>query len=199
MKTNDIKEIWKSGRDKSSKAYSDSELNEMIVKSARKSIKAIHPGYILRIIIIAVMAYIIAMLLSGSRSKELVALDVAALAILSVSYFLWERSAYKMQKYTYGLPVKEWLEYRINEVEKKIKANTKYGFAIFVCSALFAVGFYMLYQILKKTPLNINTAIAISTGLVVFLYIFTYLLNQRYKKTLYKLKELYRQLELSNE
>ena len=43
-------------------------------------------------------------------------LDVSALVILSVSYLLWERSAYKMRKYTNSKPVKEWLEYRIKGI-----------------------------------------------------------------------------------
>ena len=43
METNDIKDIWKTEAVKDMKPYSEEELSEMVVKSVRKSIKAIYP------------------------------------------------------------------------------------------------------------------------------------------------------------
>ncbi len=45
METNDIKDIWKTEAVKDMKPYSEEELSEMVVKSVRKSIKAIYPNY----------------------------------------------------------------------------------------------------------------------------------------------------------
>lgn len=39
METNDIKDIWKTEAVKDMKPYSEEELNEIVVKSVRKSIK----------------------------------------------------------------------------------------------------------------------------------------------------------------
>ena len=62
METNDIKDIWKTEAVKDMKPYSEEELSEMVVKSVRKSIKAIYPGTILRLVIITVIVYLIATL-----------------------------------------------------------------------------------------------------------------------------------------
>ena len=113
METNDIKDIWKTEAVKDMKSYSEEELSEMVVKSVRKSIKAIYPGTILRLVIITVIVYLIATLFLRKQSMEGMLLDVSALVILSVSYLFWVDSAYKMRKYTNSKPVKEWLEYRI--------------------------------------------------------------------------------------
>ena len=108
METNDIKDIWKTETVKEMKPYSEEELNEIVVKSVRKSIKTVYPGTIFRLVVIAVIVYLIATLFLREQSMEGMLLDVSALVILSVSYLLWERSAYKMRKYTNSKPVKEW-------------------------------------------------------------------------------------------
>ena len=41
METNDIKETWKAGIERTIKPYPEERLNEMIVNSARKSIKTV--------------------------------------------------------------------------------------------------------------------------------------------------------------
>jgi ABC-type transport system involved in cytochrome bd biosynthesis fused ATPase/permease subunit len=199
METNDIKNIWKAGVEKDIKPYSEEELNEMVVKSARKSIKAVYPGTIFRLVIIAVIIYITATLFLRKHSIEGMLLDIGALVILSVSYFVWERSAYKMRKYTNGKPVKEWLEYRIKEIEKSIKFTAKYDWAIYACSFLFAIGFYAFYQIMANITPGILTVIVIPAGIIIYLLIVRRSLNRNYQKALHELKGLYKQFEDSNE
>lgn len=195
METNDIKNIWKSGVETNIKPYSDAELNDVVVKSAQKSIKTLYPGFIFRFIIIAIITYIIAMLIFDNRSKEIMFVDFTALLILSVSYFLWERSAHKMRKYTYSMPVKKWLEYRIKGIEKSIRFSTKYNLAIYGCSFFVAIGFYVFYQIFTKTPPNLLTVVIIPLGLTVYLWIIRRSMNRNYQKTLNELKELHKQFE----
>lgn len=198
METNDIKDIWKTEAVKDMKPYSEEELSEMVVKSVRKSIKAIYPGTILRLVIITVIVYLIATLFLRKQSMEGMLLDVSALVILSVSYLLWEHSAYKMRKYTNSKPVKEWLEYRIKEFENKIRFNTKYNLVIYTCSFLFSIGFYVFYQITANVTPGILTVIIIPLGLIIYLLIVRRSLNRNYQKALHELKELYKQLEDSN-
>lgn len=199
MKTNDIKDIWKTGVEEYIRSYSEEELNEMVVKSARKSIKAIYPGTIFRLVIIAIIVYLIATLLLSRHSTEHMLIDLSALIILSVSYFFWERSAFKMRKYTNGKPVKEWLEYRIKEIEKSITFNVKYDLVVYACSFLFAIGFYVLYQIVKNITPSILTVILIPLGLIIYFLIVRRPLNRNYQRTLHELKDLYKQFEDSNE
>ncbi|WP_286083736.1 hypothetical protein [Parabacteroides goldsteinii] len=198
METNDIKDIWKTEAVKDLKPYSEEELNDIVVKSVRKSIKAIYPGTILRLVIITVIVYLIATLFLRKQSMEGMLLDVSALVILSVSYLLWEHSAYKMRKYTNSKPVKEWLEYRIKEFENKIRFNTKYNLVIYTCSFLFSIGFYVFYQITANVTPGILTVIIIPLGLIIYLLIVRRSLNRNYQKALHELKELYKQLEDSN-
>ncbi|MCS3118845.1 hypothetical protein NXV95_03665 [Bacteroides fragilis] len=145
METNDIKETWKAGIERTIKPYPEERLNEMVVNSARKSIKTVYPGTVFRLVIIAVAVFLIVSQFVKEQNATRMYLDMGALAVLSVSYFLWERSAYKMRKYTHGMPVKEWLEYRIKEIEKSIRFNTKYDWIVYTCSFLSAIGFYVFY------------------------------------------------------
>jgi hypothetical protein len=199
METNNIKDIWKKGVEMNVNPYSEEELNEIVVKSARKSIKAVYPGTIFRLVIIAVIVYLIANLFMRKQSMEGMFIDISALIVLSVSYFIWEHSAYKMWKYTNDKSVKEWLEYRIKEIEKSIKFNVKYDLVIYACSFLLGIGFYALYQIVANITPNILTVILIPLGLIIYLLIVRRSLNRNYQKALRELKELYKQFEESNE
>lgn len=198
METNDIKDIWKTETVKEMKPYSEEELNEIVVKSVRKSIKTVYPGTIFRLVVIAVIVYLIATLFLREQSMEGMLLDVSALVILSVSHLLWERSAYKMRKYTNSKPVKEWLEYRIKEFENTIRFNTKYNLVIYACSFLFSIGFYVFYQITVNVTPGILTVIIIPLGLIIYLLIVRRSINRNYQKALHELKELYKQFEESN-
>lgn len=198
METNDIKDIWKTETVKDMKPYSEEELNEIVVKSVKKSIKTVYPGTIFRLVIITVIVYLIATLFLRKQSMEGMLLDVSALVILSVSYLLWERSAYKMRKYSNSKPVKEWLEYRIKEFENTIRFNTKYNLVIYACSFLFSIGFYVFYQITANVTPGILTVIIIPLGLIIYLLIIRRSINRNYQKALHELKELYKQFEESN-
>lgn len=199
METNDIKDIWQTRVEENIRSYSEEELNEMVVKSARKSIKAIYPRIIFRFIIIAIIVYLIATLLLGQHSTEHMLIDLSALIILSVSYFFWERSAFKMRKYTNSKPVKEWLEHRIKEIEKSITFTAKYDWIMYGCSLLFAIGFYVLYLIEANVTPNILNILVIPLGLVIYLLKVKRSLNRNYQKTIHELKDLYKQFEDSNE
>ena len=185
METNDIKETWKAGIERTIKPYPEERLNEMVVNSARKSIKTVYPGTVFRLVIIAVAVFLI--------------VSQFALAVLSVSYFLWERSAYKMRKYTHGMPVKEWLEYRIKEIEKSIRFNTKYDWIVYTCSFLSAIGFYVFYLMATNVVPGILNVIVIPLGMCIYLLIIKRSLKRNYRKTLQELKELYRQFEIEDQ
>lgn len=198
MEAHDIKETWKAGVEKNIKPYPEEKLNEMVIKSARKSIKTVYPGTVFRLVVVAVVVYLIAMLFIREQSMERAYVDIAALAVLSVSYFLWERSAYRMRKYTNGMAVKEWLEYRIKEVEKGVKFNTKYGWIVYTCSFLSAIGFYVFYLVAMNITPGILNVIVVPLGIAIYLLIIDRSLGRNYRKTLRELKELYKQFEVED-
>ena len=198
MEAHDIKETWKAGVEKNIKPYPEEKLNEMVIKSARKSIKTVYPGTVLRLVVVAVVVYLIVMLFIREQSMEKAYVDIAALAVLSVSYFLWERSAYRMRKYTNGMAVKEWLEYRIKEVEKSVKFNTKYGWIVYTCSFLSAMGFYVFYLMAMNITPGILNIIVVPLGIAIYLLIIDRSLGRNYRKTLRELKDLYKQFEVED-
>ncbi|GAA6245107.1 hypothetical protein F030043B2_41490 [Bacteroides fragilis] len=198
METHDIKETWKAGVEKNIKPYPEEKLNEMVIKSARKSIKTVYPGTVFRLVVVAVVVYLIVMLFIREQSMERAYVDIAALAVLSVSYFLWERSAYRMRKYTNGMAVKEWLEYRIKEVEKSVKFNTKYGWIVYTCSFLSAMGFYVFYLMAMNITPGILNVVVVPLGIAIYLLIIDRSLGRNYRKTLRELKDLYKQFEVED-
>ena len=198
MEAHDIKETWKAGVEKNIKPYPEEKLNEMVIKSARKSIKTVYPGTVFRLVVVAVVVYLIVMLFIREQSMERAYVDIAALAVLSVSYFLWERSAYRMRKYTNGMAVKEWLEYRIKEVEKSVKFNTKYGWIVYTCSFLSAMGFYVFYLMAINITPGILNVVVVPLGIAIYLLIIDRSLGRNYRKTLRKLKDLYKQFEVED-
>lgn len=198
MEAHDIKETWKAGVEKNIKPYPEEKLSGMVIKSARKSIKTVYPRTVFRLVVVAVVVYLIVMLFIREQSMERAYVDIAALAVLSVSYFLWERSAYRMRKYTNGMAVKEWLEYRIKEVEKSVKFNTKYGWIVYTCSFLSAMGFYVFYLMAMNITPGILNIIVVPLGIAIYLLIIDRSLGRNYRKTLRELKDLYKQFEVED-
>lgn len=195
MENNNLKRIWKIGVNEEAKSYSDSELNEMIVKSARKSMKAIQLGGIFQLVIIAVVIYLIVILFSRDSGLEMKLFNITGLLILLVCSVLWKRSDYKMNKYRYDIPVKEWLEYRINELNKTIYTRKKYNIFIMCLAFLLGFGFHVVHQIILKAPFNPILSGSILVGLIIYFVIVARSLNGKYRETLKELKELHKQFE----
>lgn len=195
MKNNNLKLIWKIGVNEEAKSYSDSELNEMIVKSTRKSLKAIQLGGIFQFVIIAVVIYLIVILFSRDSGLEMKLFNITGLLILLICSVLWKRSDYKMNKYRYDIPVKEWLEYRINELNKTIYTRKKYNIFIMCLAFLLGFGFHVVHQIILKAPFNPILSGSILVGLIIYFVIVARSLNGKYRETLKELKELHKQFE----
>lgn len=197
METNDIKNIWKTGIEENIQPYSNSELNEMVVKSARKAMKPIQLGGIFQLIIIVIVAYLVFTLIFRDNSLEMKLLNFTELLIILICALLWKRSDYKMNKC--DMPIKEWLEYRINELKKTVYARTKYNIVVTCFAFLLGFGFYVAHQIIVKAPFNPLLSGSIFVGLIVYFVIVTRSLNRKHRKTLYELEELFKQFESTNE
>jgi cell division protein FtsW (lipid II flippase) len=100
-----------------------------------------------------------------------------------------------MNKYKADMAIKNWLEYRIKDIEQEVKFTSRHG--IFLYAGAFCIGFliYFLNLYFSKSPIN---AFSITVGIViitltVLISRFTY--KRKYNKTLDELKELYQHLE----
>ena len=78
METNDIKETWKAGIERTIKPYPEERLNEMVVNSARKSIKTVYPGTVFRLVIIAVAVFLIVSQFVKEQNATRMYLDMGA-------------------------------------------------------------------------------------------------------------------------
>lgn len=194
METNDFKNIWKSQIDKNIQQYSTEELNDLAIKTAKKSMKAIQPNLALRIIVAAVVIYLIWSIATKDYSMEMNILYSAALIILIVSFLFKERSAHKLNKQNPDMSVKDWLRYRIEKIEKSRKYKSKYDFLIYGGALLLGYVFYIVFQILRNVQFN---WISVMIFIILFIYIVAirYVQIRNYNKTLDGLRELYRQFE----
>jgi hypothetical protein len=194
METNDLKQMWKSRIEGNIQDYSREELSDIIVKSARKSMKAIQPNIIIRLLLAAIIAFLVWRIATEGYSAGMDVMYAADLLIILVCFFFIERSAYIMNKYNPGVSVKEWLEYRIGKVEKSINYRTKYGFLMYG-SALIAGCVANSIVLILHDAFFIWISVAVDINLFVLILIVRYIELKRYNKTLAELKELYRQLE----
>lgn len=120
MEDNKLKLIWKTGVTEETKSYSDAELNGMIIKCARKSMRKIHPGWILRTIALLIITMLLWQITTSYEDIPITILRLIVLLILIGSMGASEWSARKMALYNSDMPVKEWLKSRIGEVEQNI-------------------------------------------------------------------------------
>ena len=195
METNDFKSIWKSAVDEDIEPYSDEELNKMVAKSAKRSMRKIQPTGIFQFVLIAVIMFTIVGTVTIINTFEVKVLNISGIVVLTVLYFLWKYSSYRMNRYQSDMPIKEWLEYRIKRVERSIKFNAKHNILIYGLSLLVGTGYYGLSLIFNKAPVNPFVIVATTTGIVIYLFIVRRSSNKNYNKTLSELKELYKQLE----
>lgn len=195
MKTNDLKNIWKSEVDNNIKSYSDKELNEMIVRSTHKSIRRIYPSVVFMLIIAAVIVLLIVNITIRNTTPAMRMLDLAVLLILAVSLTLSGQSFLAMRKYKADLSVKNWLEYRIREVEKTLNFNKKYYPAICAAALICALSYYYLFIWLGNIFINLWIIIPMTVSIVIFILFSQKNMIKKYKRTLQELKDLYKQFE----
>lgn len=195
MKTNDFKNIWQSGTEENIKPYSNNELNEMIVKSARKSMKRMYPSGIFMLVIAAVVVLLVVNITVRYTAPSMRLLDLGALLIIAVSLTLWFQSFFTMNKYKTDMSIKNWLEYRIKEVEKTLKFYSRYNILICIISLFAALGYYYLFTCLDSISYNPWLIAGMTVGLVACILFSQKYSIKRYKKTLYELQDLYNQLE----
>ncbi|MDR1273349.1 MAG: hypothetical protein LBK12_02250 [Odoribacteraceae bacterium] len=194
MKTDDFKKTWQSRVDGNIQNYSNEELNRMIVKSARKSMKAIQPNLMIRGVVGMMVAILVWLMVTDHYSAAIGVMYVVSLLMLLGTYFFVEQKAYKLNKYNSGVPVKEWLRQRVEKVKKSRDDLIKYDFLKYGSALLSAYVFYSIFQVLRNVRFN-------WLSVIIFIALFVYILILRHcqmrnnNKTLDRLTELYKQLE----
>lgn len=195
MEAKDLRNIWKSGVDKNITSYSDKQLSEMIVKSARKSIRRIYPSFLFTLIIAVVVGLLIFNITTKNTSAAMRMLDLTVLLFLSVCLTMWVLSFLTMKKYKADMSIRNWLEYRIGEVEKSLSFNTRYYLLLCATALLAALGYYYLFIWLSGVFVNLWVIAAVTIGILISIPLAQKKVIKNYQKTLRELKELHKQLE----
>ena len=193
MENNEFKNIWKTAVDKEIRKYSETELNAMVVKNARKSMRKLIPQWFV-VFSIFVVGYMFWKIYTTSDLR-LISLYTFVSLVIVVSLIIYFFSMRKMNKYKLDMSVKEWLKFRINEIDKGIQFPKKYKIHIDVGLSIMCIGIVGTYfYIVTGSLISYRFALAI---LFVFPYmvIFIILFKNRYSKVRDYLQSLYEQIE----
>lgn len=191
MEANDLKNIWKLGVEKSIHTYSEDELRRLMIKAVRKAISPIYPlwEYILLILTILFMIW----KASTYSTMAILILDVGIIILLLVLLFSALYFRKKMLQDNKNNNIKEWVKYRLTSVENSYKRKIKYKNLILTGCTILALSIVWIYSYYQNTSL-IRVGI-VSVFLIIFNFVVLRVEHRRYKKTIWRLKKLYKQFE----
>ena len=182
MENDEFKNIWKADADKVFKPFSEKELNDMIINSAKKSMRKLHPVsfFIVGFLFVPFTVWLIIAEPFGSLyTKSYLIL----LFILLGTLLIRLRSLYKMNNYRSDMPIKEWLQYRINSIDRTLRFQQQYGIWIAAIILICGLG----CSILGLSGIELYThSISLAIAILIMLWIAT----KSRKKGLQKIREV---------
>lgn len=204
MNSEKIKEIWKESAVKQIDNYSDSEIKSIVLKSVRKAINHSYPGVIFWSLLILFNLLCVWLMMEYASPRLQTygyALMSAIMVFLLGAVCLSEWGRRKIQRYSFDIPIKEWIELRIGDFNKgieRIKRNWfwRYGagltvLLIFCLIYILTVGFSLKTFLIQL--------VAGLTALIPTIIIGNKISMKRMIETREQLQELYDQLQDSEE
>ena len=195
MENNEIKNLWKNMVDKEVRQYSEAELNVMVVKSARKSMRQLYPGWKVKLALCIFVVCFMLWKIVNTSDLRFVILYTCIVLIITASLIVLFFSMRKMNKYKPDIPVKEWLKFRINEIDKSIRFNKKYRIYVYVGIVIEIVGICAVYfYILTGSLISYPLALAVAVSLLLFV-VMLILWKNRHSEVRDYLQSLYEQID----
>jgi len=193
MENNEFKNIWKTME---VSKYSEAELNAIMVKTAKKSMRKIYPGWKVKVALcVFVVSYMLWKIICSNDNSSLIAFYSFIILLIVASLFFGYFSKWKMNKYRPDVPVKEWLKFRIDELNKSIRFQQKHRIHIYVGVVILMVGICATYfYMLLGSLINYSFALAVGASLLVMV-IFRILWKDRYSEVRDYLQSMYEQLD----
>lgn len=149
MEIKDLKNKWKENIDKEINVYSKKELESVILKNARKSIGRAYPQMLLVFISLCTLLSIwMAIRNISSTSLFVFWISCIFLFFAFIGVYIWSRR--KMQKYSFDMPLKDWIGARIDDLDRSIRLKKKYP----IRAIAYGVGFtvqIIIYVLLITT------------------------------------------------
>lgn len=195
MENNNLKDMWKTNVKEDIKSYSECEMNELVIKCAKKSIRKIYPGIILKTIIFLITAFLLWGIITENENTPLIIAHFIVLSLLVGLMVVTELSARKMDQYNFDMPVKDWISNRIITIEKDIRFNRKNDILIYVGSLVLGFGIFVIYNYILNVPFNLLIYSAVFIVIALYTLGVRILVNKHYSNTLRNLQNLYKQIE----
>lgn len=200
MDSEKLKEIWKTNAVKQIDSYTDSEIKSIVLRSLRKTINYSYPGIIFwSLLIVFNLSIVWFMMQYASPQLQMygVVLMTTIMVLLLGAICVSEWGRRKAQRYSFDMPLKEWIESRIRDFDKGIERSRKnwflrYGLGlitllIFCLIYIFTVGFIIKVLLIQLVSGLTALAIVSSIGNKIVI--------KRMVKTRTQLQELLDQLQ----
>ena len=139
MENNELKNIWKTDANKKFKPFSEKELNDMIVNSAKKSMQRLHPKWLIGLGILCA-AYLAWRIASGTFVSAFPIFYTVLLLILLGGLLARLWSSCKMNNYSADKPVKEWIRYRIHSIDNSLQFQKRYWIGLYILIIVCVAG-----------------------------------------------------------
>lgn len=148
MDSEKIKEIWKTNAVKQIENYTDSEIKTIVLKSVRKAINYSYPGvlfwtslFFFNLSIVWLMMQYASPRLQAYGYVLMATIMVLLLGAICISE--WGRK--KAQCYSFDMPLKEWIESRIQDFDKGIERSRKNWFLRYGLGLIILLVFCLIY------------------------------------------------------
>ena len=151
----------------------------MIINSAKKSMRKLYPitNLILGFLFIPFTVWlIVAEPFKSAYTKSYPFLLFLLLGTLLIRL----QSLYKMNNYRSDMPIKEWLQYRINSINKSLRFQKRYGLWI---AAIIWVGVLLISSLGLSGVEFYAHSISLSIAILVILWIMTKSREKGFQKT----------------
>lgn len=203
MDSQRIKEIWKENVVQQIDNYTDSEITLIVLKTVRRAINRSYPGIIFWSILIffcLLCVWIMMKYTSPQLQTYGYALIVAIMVLIFGAVCISEWGRRRAQRYSFDMPLKEWIELRIRDFDKGIKRSGKW-FWRFGLGITLLLLFCLIYILTVGFSFKILLIQLISglTSLFIASIISNRISMKRMIETRQQLQELYNQLQDSEE
>lgn len=200
MDSEKIKEIWKENAVKQIDSYTDSEIKSIVLKCVRKAINYSYPGVIFWSILMLVNLLCV-WLMMRYASPQLQTYGYVIIAViivmLSSAIILSEWGRRKTQRYSFDMPLKEWVELRIRDFDKGIERCETNWFWRYGAGLTVLLIFCLIYILSVGFSLKVLLCQLVSgtVALIIVATIGNRVSVKRMTETRKQLLELYDQLQ----
>ncbi|MEG2494428.1 MAG: hypothetical protein RSB32_01865 [Mucinivorans sp.] len=200
MDSEKIKEIWKTNAVKQIESYTDSEIKAIVLKSARQAIKYSYPSIIFWLLLILVNLLIVWLMMQYASPRLQVygyVLMATIMVLLLGAICVCQWGCGKAQRYSFDMPLKEWIDLRIRYFDKSIEGSKKnwmlrYGLGLVTLLVFCLIYIFTMGFVLKVLLIQLGAGLI---ALVIAGSIANKIMIKRMLETRTQLQELLDQLQ----